>query len=212
MKKNLLNSRKFKHGSVSLALSVLIIAAVVIINVIATALASNYSFMYIDMTSEKLYTLSDEAKELLDRSFVDIMKKRGELNEELPLSNHEIAKDNIDTAEKNLLVAEEAVKTAEKNVALALINKEAFAQSVILARSNFGIATSNHSLAKAIAEDVAKRHAKGEATDAELALAEANLKTMLESMHVENAKMEQFYEDKLNVIFENRNELRGIKK
>ena len=51
-----------------------------------------------------------------------------------------------------------------------------------------------------------------EYADEVLSMAEANLKTMLDSMHVENAKMEQFYEDKLNVIFENRNELRGIKK
>ena len=189
MKKNLLSSRKFKHGSVSLALTVLIIAAVVIVNVIATALAANYSFMYIDMTSEKLYTLSDEAIELLDRSFVDIINKRGELNEELPKTNHEIALDNIDTAEKNLLVATEAVKTAEKNVALALINKEAFAQSVIIARSNYGIATSNHSLAKAIAENVAEKHAKGEASDAELSLAQSNLAVAEENLATATANL-----------------------
>ena len=102
MKKNLIHSRKFRHGSVSVALTVLIIAAVVIVNVIASVLAARYSWMYIDMTSEQLYTLSDEAIELLDKSFVDIMAKRVELNEELPLANHEIAKDNISTAEKNL--------------------------------------------------------------------------------------------------------------
>ncbi len=175
MKKNILHSRKFRHGSVSIALTVLIIAAVVIVNVIATALASRYSWMYIDMTSEKLYTLTDDAKELLSRSFVEIIAKRGDLNEKLPETNHGIAEDNIGTAEKNLLVAEEAVRTAENNILLALANKEAFAQSVIHARSNFGIATSNHSLAKAIAESVRERHGKGEATDAELALAEANL-------------------------------------
>lgn len=51
-----------------------------------------------------------------------------------------------------------------------------------------------------------------EYADEVLAVAESNLKAMLDSMHTENAKIEQFYEDKLNVIFENRNELRGIKK
>ena len=161
MKKNLLHSRKFKHGSVSLALTVLIIAAVVIINVIATALAANYSFMYIDMTSEKLYTLSDEAKELLDRSFVDIINKRGELNEKLPLTNHDIAKENVKTAESNLLIAEGAVSTAKQNVLIAEANKVAFATSVIHARSNYGIATSNQALAKAIFDEVSARHAKG---------------------------------------------------
>ena len=91
MKKNILHSRKFRHGSVSVALTVLIIAAVVIVNVIATALASRYSWMYIDMTSEKLYTLTDDAKELLSRSFVEIIAKRGDLNEKLPETNHGIA-------------------------------------------------------------------------------------------------------------------------
>ncbi len=190
MKKNLLHSRKFKHGSVSVALTALIIVAVVIINVIATALASNYAFMYIDMTSEKLYTLSDEAKELLDKSFVDIINKRGELNDELPKTNHGIAKDNVTTAENNLLVAEGAVKTAEKNVALALINKEAFAQSVVHARSNFGIASSNQALAKAIADEVAARHAEGKATDAELALAKANLEIANENLATATANRE----------------------
>ena len=47
MKKNLIHSRKFRHGSVAAALTVLIIAAVVILNVIASALAARYSWMYI---------------------------------------------------------------------------------------------------------------------------------------------------------------------
>ena len=74
----MVHSRKFKHGSLSVALTVVIIAAVVIINVIASALAANYSWMYIDMTSEKLYTLSDECIDLLDKSFVEIIKKRAD--------------------------------------------------------------------------------------------------------------------------------------
>lgn len=51
-----------------------------------------------------------------------------------------------------------------------------------------------------------------EYADEVLSMAEKNLKNMLESIHTENAKLEQFFEDKLNVIYENRNELRGIKK
>ena len=202
MKKNFLHSRKFKHGSVSVALSALIIAAVVIVNVIATMLAANYSFMYIDMTSEKLYTLSDEAKELLDRSFVDIMQKRGELNEKLPETNHEVALDNVKTAENNLLIAKEAVKTAEKNVEIALINKEAFAQSVILARSNFGIATSNLSLAEAIASDVSERHAKGEATDAELTLAQTNL-TVAKDNHATATANQKIAAENADILIQN---------
>ena len=51
-----------------------------------------------------------------------------------------------------------------------------------------------------------------EYADEVLSMAEKNLKNMLDSIHTENAKLEQFFEDNLNVIYENRNELRGIKK
>ena len=94
MNKNILNSRKFKHGSVSFALTVLIIAAVLILNVIASALASRFSWMYLDMTAEGLYTLSDECIDLLDRSFVDIVDERKALNVELPKTNALIALEN----------------------------------------------------------------------------------------------------------------------
>ena len=79
MKKDFIHSRKFRHGSLSVALTVLIIAAVVLVNVIASALSARYSWMYLDMTSEKLYTLSKDCINLLEKSFVDIMKKRQEL-------------------------------------------------------------------------------------------------------------------------------------
>ena len=46
-----------------------------------------------------------------------------------------------------------------------------------------------------------------EYADEVLSMAEKNLKNMLDSIHTENAKLEQFFEDKLNVIYENRNEL-----
>lgn len=204
MKKNLIHSRKFRHGSVSVALTVLIIAAVVIVNVIASALAARYSWMYIDMTSEQLYTLSDEAIELLDKSFIDIMAKRVELNEELPLANHEIAGDNIGTANKNLSVAEAAVKTAEKNVELAKLGKLAFARSVVKARSNYQVADTNYELAKAIAELAAQNagRAEGETVSADkmtdeekiaaanLKIAEENFNTATENLRIaaENEK------------------------
>lgn len=198
MKKNLIHSRKFRHGSVSVALTVLIIAAVVIVNVIASALAARYSWMYIDMTSEQLYTLSDEAIELLDKSFVDIMAKRIELNEELPLANHEIAEDNISTAEKNLAVVKEGVKTAELNVEKAKTGKIAFAQSVIKARSNHNVALTNYELALGIVEYAAENagRAEGETvpedkmTDEEriaaanLRIAEENLRTAEENLKI----------------------------
>ena len=62
---NFLKSKKFRYGSVSIALTVIIIAAVILINAIFTALSKKYLW-YIDMTSERMYTLTDDAKALLD--------------------------------------------------------------------------------------------------------------------------------------------------
>lgn len=53
-----MHSRKFRYGSASVALTCMFIAAVVIINVIFTALSQKFMW-YIDMTSEELYTVSD---------------------------------------------------------------------------------------------------------------------------------------------------------
>ncbi len=61
---NILHTKKFRYGSVSVALTVVIIAAVILVNAIFTAL-SNKFLWYIDMTPDELYTLSDEAKDLL---------------------------------------------------------------------------------------------------------------------------------------------------
>ena len=63
---NILHTKKFRHGSVSLALTVIIIAAVILVNAIFTAL-SNKFLWFIDMTSQQMYTLTDEAKELLSQ-------------------------------------------------------------------------------------------------------------------------------------------------
>ena len=150
MKNNILHTKKFRHGSISLTLTVLIIAAVVILNVIATALASRYSWMYADLTAEGLYTLSDSCIDLLDRSFVDIIKERGELNEKLPEANAEVAGENILIAQKNVVIAEEAIKTASANVEAAKKNGVIFAQSTIHAKRNENIATNNLTIAKTI--------------------------------------------------------------
>jgi len=65
---NFLHTKKFRYGSVSVALTVVIIAAVILFNAIFTALSEKFTW-YLDMTSEEMYTLSDEAKVLLDQVF-----------------------------------------------------------------------------------------------------------------------------------------------
>ena len=66
-----LNSRKFKYGSVATAFTVAFVAIVVIFNIIFTALANKYMW-YIDMTKEQVFTLSEEAKEIMSDITEDV--------------------------------------------------------------------------------------------------------------------------------------------
>lgn len=68
---NIFHSKKFRYGSVSLAFTIIIIAAVILFNAIFTALSRKFVW-YIDMTSEQVYTLSDEAVKLLDDNYLNI--------------------------------------------------------------------------------------------------------------------------------------------
>ena len=61
---SIFNSRKFKYGSAATAFTVAFIAVVVIFNIIFSALARKYMW-YVDLTKEQVYTLSEEAKEIM---------------------------------------------------------------------------------------------------------------------------------------------------
>lgn len=60
-----LHGKKFRYGSVSVALTVVVVAAVILFNAAFTALARR-NLWYIDMTPEPRFTLSDAAKSYLD--------------------------------------------------------------------------------------------------------------------------------------------------
>lgn len=64
MKKFSINSRKLRYGGITATLTALTIAAVIIINVVFSGLASRFGW-YPDMTPDKLYTISDECMDLL---------------------------------------------------------------------------------------------------------------------------------------------------
>lgn len=64
MRKGFYQSRKFKYGSVATVFTVSFVAIVVIFNIIFSALANKYMW-YIDMTTEQVFTLSDEAKDIM---------------------------------------------------------------------------------------------------------------------------------------------------
>ena len=60
-----MNKKKLRYGSTSAAITALVVAVVIVLNVLFTVLASKFLW-YSDMTSNNLFTLSDEAKALLD--------------------------------------------------------------------------------------------------------------------------------------------------
>ena len=64
MNKSFTQSRKFKYGSTATLFTIAFIAIVVVFNVIFTALANKYMW-YIDMTGEQVFTLSEDAREIM---------------------------------------------------------------------------------------------------------------------------------------------------
>ena len=65
MKSNKFNGRKLRYGGTSLILTALIIAVVVMVNVIFTALAEK-NMLKIDLTPTELYSLSDSFINLIE--------------------------------------------------------------------------------------------------------------------------------------------------
>ncbi len=65
MKLKASTGRKLKYGGISAALTALIIAVIIIINVIFSALTQKFLW-YVDLTPELLYSLSDEALDLIE--------------------------------------------------------------------------------------------------------------------------------------------------
>ena len=64
MNRNFFKSKKFKYGSLATAFTAAFVAFVVIFNIIFTALADKYMWR-VDMTKEQVFTLSEDAKEIL---------------------------------------------------------------------------------------------------------------------------------------------------
>ena len=63
-----IRTRRFRYGSMSVVITALLIAAVILANVIVTALANKYLW-YIDMTKESMFTVSDPCFVILDETF-----------------------------------------------------------------------------------------------------------------------------------------------
>ena len=83
MKLNVQNSRKLRYGGVTAALTALIIAGIIIVNVIFSALAGKFLW-YTDLTPELLFTLSDDCITLLrdgDPEYPDALSPIEKLDE-----------------------------------------------------------------------------------------------------------------------------------
>ena len=72
-----MRTRRFRYGSMSVAITALLIAAVILANVIVTALANKYLW-YVDMTKESIFTVSDPCFELLDKTFTSLSEREGD--------------------------------------------------------------------------------------------------------------------------------------
>lgn len=64
MKYQVLHSRRARYGGMTVSLTVVLIAAVVLLNVMFSTLAYHFSW-FVDMTADKLYTVSDHTLSLL---------------------------------------------------------------------------------------------------------------------------------------------------
>ena len=70
--KNAANSKKLRHGMMSTALTVVFIAVVVMINIVATVLFDRYPIT-IDLTKDNIYSISEESEEYVKKIDTDVI-------------------------------------------------------------------------------------------------------------------------------------------
>ncbi len=71
------SSRKFKYGSAATIFTAFFIVAVILLNVIVSAVDSKFS-LYFDLTSDQIFTISDSTKELMDQQMSRYREEFGE--------------------------------------------------------------------------------------------------------------------------------------
>ncbi|MBR6534673.1 MAG: hypothetical protein IKT65_03750, partial [Clostridia bacterium] len=101
-KTSVFKNRKFKYGSLAVALTACFIAVLITANALISALFSKY-WVYTDLTKNDLFTLSDEAKQLLES---DIIKNDIEIKFVIP-------EDTIATSNRMLMIYSCALAYAE---------------------------------------------------------------------------------------------------
>ncbi len=63
----LLHSRRFKYGSVAVALTVIFIAVVILLNAVFSVVADYNGGFYLDLTNERIYDISPKTVEVLEK-------------------------------------------------------------------------------------------------------------------------------------------------
>ena len=76
-----INSGKLRHGISAVAITAAVVVAVILLNV-GFGVLSDLGMWMIDLTSEKMYTLTSETVEMLDGTFRQVNEKREESGEE----------------------------------------------------------------------------------------------------------------------------------
>lgn len=66
------NTKKIKHGTMSTALTIVFMAMLVMINVVATTIFERYP-VTIDLTKDKIYSMSEESEEYVKKVNVDVL-------------------------------------------------------------------------------------------------------------------------------------------
>ncbi|MBE6573806.1 MAG: hypothetical protein E7652_05370 [Ruminococcaceae bacterium] len=101
-------NKKLKYGSFAVAFTLVVLALIIVVNAIFTALAKHNS-LYADMTAEQVYTISDEA----DVIFKQIGKQLKEDKKSLEIIFF-VAKDKLRGNEQTNMVYEYAKKLDER--------------------------------------------------------------------------------------------------
>ena len=110
MKKFSFNSRKFRYGGITAALTALVVAIVIVLNVAISTLGARFNW-YTDMTPHMLFTLSDACIELIENgdpefkteSPVEMVKKIREENKAYNAANG-LTPEDADYKDENIKI------------------------------------------------------------------------------------------------------------
>lgn len=110
------NGKKLRYGTSGLALSAVVIIAVILLNVFVSALAARFSWMYLDMTREDLYSISDDCFDVIEKEVLPAVDEMREYNKQYNANggNTKDAKEGIagETEEETFVPRDENLKIA----------------------------------------------------------------------------------------------------